>query len=105
MTSPAPLKVLEGIDELEALANGEVGFDTEDTALFFEHPRANVLIRTPNSSTIRVIRVLKPQCNGYDLWVMAQGEVMEAPQCPEYKDQFVTFLVNQDGSVCLLEER
>jgi hypothetical protein len=99
-----PAVIEESIDSLEALANGELDFDTHDTEMFFASPRVGVKIHTPNGSTIRVSRVLRPQFTECDMWIMAEGEVLSAPQCPKYKGSNVTFLVSQDGTICFFEE-
>jgi hypothetical protein len=101
---PLSREIEAGIDEAEAFANGELDFDTEDTTQFFARPRVGTRLKTPNGSTIKVTRILHPQATECELWVMAVGMVKKAPQCPQYVETEVTFLVNQDGAVCFFDE-
>ena len=43
-------QVNNSIDQIEAIANGEMDFDTEDTVNFFARPKVGARNRTPNGS-------------------------------------------------------
>lgn len=96
----------DGLDELEALANGELGYDTEDTVEFFASPKVGKSITTPNGSTIKVtsVKSFRYCQSDHDMWLVVEGKVKSAPQCPQYTGQQVTFLVKRDGTVCFADD-
>lgn len=104
-----PLQLEKDADTILANGNGHLAkkepHPVISTERFYEHPRENVHISTPNGSVILVISIDGwLEHDKFGMVLIAHGVVKKSDNCPELVGDHIAFAVDADYAFSLIRE-